>query len=70
MRLDRGNLGHVVQLAPLAPDSVEEILDGQHPAELGLHKFMQPLPVEYKEQRTAFAEAASRKPPAGALNRS
>jgi hypothetical protein len=30
---------------------------------------MQPFPVEYKEQRTAFAEAASRKPPPGAPNR-
>jgi hypothetical protein len=59
--------GHPIPTPRLGPVGVAEArarqcggdLDGQHPAELGPHKLIQPLPVEYKEQRTAFAEAAS-----------
>ncbi len=45
-KVGRGYLGRVLQLTLLAPDIVEAILDGQHPAVLGLPKLMQPLPVE------------------------
>ncbi len=66
-RIDRGYLSRSLQLPLLAPDIVETILDGQHAAELGLPKLMRPLPVDWRGQRTAFAEAAHREPPWDAL---
>ena len=68
-RIDRGYLGRILQLALLAPDIVEAILDGRHPAEPGLPKPMLPFPVYWPGQRIAFAEAAHREPPLGAPNR-
>src|SRR3712207_8667824 len=47
-RLDRGYLGRVLQLTLLAPDIVEEILDGRHPDGVGL-----PTLMERSEEHTS-----------------
>jgi hypothetical protein len=57
-RTERGHLGTILRLTLLAPDIVEEILDVRLP-ELGLPRLLEPFPVEWDEQRTAFAERAS-----------
>ena len=54
-KLDRGYLGKILMLTLLAPDIVEAIMDGRQPAELGVHALRQGFPVEWGEQRTAFA---------------
>jgi hypothetical protein len=66
---ERINRGYLLQLMPLAPDIVEAILDRRHAAELGLPKLMRSSPVDWPGQRAAFADAAHREPPTGALNR-
>ncbi len=50
-RLDRGYLGHVLQLTLLAPDIVEGILDGRQPRDLGLPALMEPIPSAWEDQR-------------------
>jgi hypothetical protein len=50
-KIDRGYLGRVLQLTLLAPDIVEDILDGRQPAELGLSRLLEPLSMEWKQQR-------------------
>ena len=56
-RLDRGYLGRVLQLTLLAPDIVEEVLDGKRP-EVGLPALMEPFPTAWDAQRIALAEPA------------
>ena len=68
-RVDRGYLGRVLQLTLLAPDIVEAILDGRQPPELGLPRLMEAFPREWSGQHRAFADAAQRMPPSGALHR-
>ena len=53
-RIDRGYLGRMLQLTLLAPDILEEILDGRQPPELGLPGLMGPLPAEWSEQGQAL----------------
>ena len=50
-RIDRGYLGRILQLTLLAPDIVEDILDGRQPAELGLSRLLEPLSMEWEQQR-------------------
>ncbi len=57
-KLDRGYLGRVLQLTLLAPDIVEAILDGRQPEGPGLPGLMERPPVEWDEQRIAFASAS------------
>lgn len=40
----------VLRLTLLAPDIVEVILDGRHPAEVTLAVLMESFPVEWREQ--------------------
>ena len=54
-KLDRGYLGKILMLTLLAPDIVEAIMAGRQPPELGVHALRQGFPVEWGEQRTAFA---------------
>jgi hypothetical protein len=54
-KLDRGYLGRILMLTLLAPDIIESILDGRQPAELGVHVLRKGFPVEWGEQRAAFA---------------
>jgi hypothetical protein len=56
--IDRGHLGRILQLALLAPDIVEPMLDGRQPADLSLPALMEPITVVWAEQRLG--------PPAGA----
>ena len=56
-RIDRGYLGRILQLTLLAPDIVEEILDGRHPDGVGLPTLMEPLPADWSEQRQALSGA-------------
>jgi hypothetical protein len=62
-KLDRGYLGRILQLTLLAPDIVEEILDGRHTDGVGLPRLMEPFPAGWSEQRQALlgARAVRRK---------
>lgn len=53
-RIDRGYLGHVLQLTLLAPDIVEAILDGRHSDRVGLPRLMERFPANWSEQRQAL----------------
>jgi hypothetical protein len=53
-KIDRGFLGNILRLTLLAPDIVEAILNGQQPVELGLPRLLEPLPLEWTEQRRAL----------------
>ncbi len=44
-KLDRGYLGRILQLALLAPDIVEDVLDGREGTAVGLPKLLRPLQV-------------------------
>jgi len=56
-RVDRGYLGTILRLTLLAPDSVEAILDGRQPPELGLPQLMEPFPAEWPEQQQVLLSA-------------
>jgi hypothetical protein len=56
-RRDRGYLGRVLQLTLLAPDIVEEILDGRHSDGVGLPTLMEPFPADWSGQRQALLGA-------------
>jgi len=51
--IDRSEIGRVLQLAYLAPDITEAILDGRQPSELTAHRLkrMAGLPLNWTEQR-------------------
>ena len=53
-RIDRGYLGRVLQLTLLAPDIVEAMLEVPRPEGPGLPRLMEPLQVEWDEQRMAL----------------
>jgi hypothetical protein len=57
-KLDRGYLGRILQLTLLAPDLVEDILDGQQPAEMSLPRLMAVLEPSWAEQRQLLAHPA------------
>ncbi|MEO1725277.1 MAG: hypothetical protein AAFR84_23135 [Pseudomonadota bacterium] len=45
----------VLRLTLLAPDMVEDILDGKQGPEVTLARVLEPFPVEWEEQRKNFA---------------
>ncbi len=57
--IDRSEIGRVLQLAWLAPDITEAILDGHQPSELTAHRLkrMAGLPLGWTEQRKALGFA-------------
>ena len=50
-RINGSFVGRIVRLTLLAPDIVEAILEGKHPAALTLKGLMEPFPVEWERQR-------------------
>ena len=57
--IDRSEIGRVLQLAYLAPDITEAILDGRQPSELTAHRLkrMAGLPLDWTEQRKTLGFA-------------
>ena len=53
-KLDRRYLGRILMPTLLAPDIVEEILDGRQAAELGVHVLREGFPVDWVEQWRAL----------------
>jgi DNA invertase Pin-like site-specific DNA recombinase len=54
-KLDRGYVGRLLRLTLLAPDLVEAILDGRQSAAATLPALLRPSPVDWREQRAAWA---------------
>ena len=50
-KINESYVGRVLRLTLLAPDIVEEILDGRHPGEMTLAFLMRPFAVKWPEQR-------------------
>jgi hypothetical protein len=59
-KLDRGYLGRLLQLTLLAPDLVEAIVDGRQPEGVTLPRLMEPLPLEWAQQRRWAAPCDNR----------
>ena len=53
-RIERGYLGSLLRLAQLAPDIVEQILDGQQAPKTSLQTLLAPLPIVWEAQLSAF----------------
>ena len=54
-KINETYVGRVLRMTLLAPDIVEEILDGRQPSELQLEDLLQRFPVVWREQRaTSF----------------
>ncbi|TAN56802.1 MAG: hypothetical protein EPN20_18155 [Magnetospirillum sp.] len=53
-RVDRAFASRVLRLTLLAPDIVEAILAGRQPEKLTVRALLEPLPVEWDQQRRAF----------------
>ena len=51
-RIGSSFVSRVIRLALLAPDIVDAILEGRHPAHLTLKDLMQQFPVEWDRQRS------------------
>jgi hypothetical protein len=47
-------VSRVLRLTLLAPDLIEEILDGRQPADVGLDDLLEKLPLEWVDQRAAL----------------
>lgn len=54
--IDRGYLGRLLRLAVLAPDVVEGLLDGRHFHDRGLAGLMEPLPMNWSDQRSLLIQ--------------
>ena len=50
-RINASYVSRILRLTLLAPDIVEAILDGRQPAAMTVKELMQPMPVEWVEQR-------------------
>jgi len=50
-KINPSYLSRVLRLTLLAPDIVEEILDGRQPADITLAALLRPFPVGWREQR-------------------
>ncbi|CAA7626475.1 hypothetical protein [Magnetospirillum sp. SS-4] len=55
-RVDRAFASRVLRLTLLAPDIVEAILAGRQPEKLTVRALLEPIPVEWAEQRRMFLE--------------
>lgn len=50
-RIERGYLGSLLRLTLLAPEIVQDILDGRAPPDLSLPRLLNPFPASWSEQR-------------------
>lgn len=57
-KIDRSYLGKMLRLTLLAPDIVEEILDGRQPAEIGLPALLEPISGMWDEQHSMLQRSA------------
>lgn len=53
-KINASYVGRVLRLTLLAPDIVEEILDGRQPTEMTLAVLTRPFPVVWREQAAVF----------------
>ena len=53
-KINETYVGRVLRLTLLAPDIVEAIMGGRHPAEITLASLMRRFPVGWREQRVAM----------------
>ncbi len=51
-KINESYVGRVLRLTLLAPDIVESILNGRQTATMTLPALMQPLPIDWQQQRT------------------
>ena len=56
-KIDRSYVGCILRLTLLAPEIVEAIVEGRQPIEMGLPALLEPLPVEWVEQRGTLRPA-------------
>jgi hypothetical protein len=49
-------MARLMRLSLLAPDMVDAIVDGRQPANVTLANLMDPVPLEWKEQRMALTQ--------------
>jgi len=54
-KINSSYVSRLLRMTLLAPDIVEEILDGRQPAEMTLAVLMAPFAVVWREQRAKFA---------------
>jgi hypothetical protein len=54
-KINASYVGRLLRMTLLAPEIVEAILDGRQPAEMTLAALMEPLPIEWNEQRKAIS---------------
>ena len=52
--VDRSYIGRILNLAGMAPDIVQAILQGREPGGLSLQTLTRSLPVHWTQQRTAL----------------
>ena len=57
-RIERGYLGSLLRLTLLAPEVVQDVLDGCNQPACSLPRLLRPLPVTWGEQRRFFTHVA------------
>jgi hypothetical protein len=58
-KINESYVGRVLRLTLLAPEIVEAIMNGRHPAGPGLNRLLQPFPVSWREQRTVLLKPST-----------
>lgn len=53
-KIDRGYVGSILRLSLLAPDIIQNILDGRQPMGLALSDLLKPFPPEWERQRARW----------------
>ena len=59
-RVERGYLGSLLRLTPLASDVVEAVLDGRQTDGPEMRRVLNPIPADWSGQRQALRGAAQR----------
>ncbi|MGK7865590.1 hypothetical protein [Falsiroseomonas sp. E2-1-a4] len=61
-RLERGYLGRLLRLTLLAPDLVEQVLDGRAADRVALPALLEPMPLAWTHQREHLLSSALTRP--------